>query len=106
MTAKPLDRCFLAIDQRGDYLTIEGVLLAANRHQVALEDAGVDHRIALDLEQEDRVVADEVDRQGQDLFDMLCGQDRRAGSDATENGDVTHTIVLGTGDQRPLHRRS
>ena len=32
-----------------------------------------------------------------DLFDMLCGQDRCAGGDATENGDVTRTVVLGTG---------
>jgi hypothetical protein len=43
---------------------------------------GVEHRIALDLEQEQGALADEFAGQREDVFDRLLGQDRPTGGDA------------------------
>ena len=60
------------------------VLLAADDDVVAVEDAGVDHRLAADAEQEAVARRGEDARDGHLLLDVLLGEDRRAGRDATE----------------------
>ena len=48
--AEPLQRGLLIFDQGHDYIAIRGVLRLADHHDITVVDAGLDHRIAADLE--------------------------------------------------------
>ena len=73
-----------------DYVARLGVLLAAHHDEVAVEDAGVDHRFAADPEHEEVARPGEVPWNGQKLLDRLLGQYPGAGSDMSDEGNVSH----------------
>ena len=68
--------------------------LLAHDHEVAVEDAGVDHGVAPDPHHEDRPVSGEVGGQGQKLLDVLLGQHVGAGGDVAHQGDVAGRPAL------------
>jgi len=78
----------LVVEHRGHDVAVDGVLLAAHDHPVAVADCGLDHRLADDLEQEQLAVAHERLRQREDLLDRLLGEDRAACGDAADHRHV------------------
>ena len=58
----------------------------ADDELVPFEDAGVFHAVPLDDEHEAVVIADEISREGVDVFDALFGKDRSSGTDLTDEG--------------------
>ena len=74
------------------------VRLGAGHHEVAVEDAGVDHRVAPDPQHEQVAVAGEVGRDRERLLDVLLGQHVGAGGDVAHERDVA--------DRPPLDRRA
>ena len=58
--------------------------LLAGDDEVAVEDAGVDHRVAADPQHEQLAVAGEVGRQRQHLLDVLLGEHVGAGGDVAD----------------------
>jgi hypothetical protein len=62
--------------------------LGAHDHEVAVEHARLDHRLAADGEHEQLAVADELLGEREDGLDALVGEDRRAGRDLTDERDV------------------
>src|SRR5690606_29372172 len=52
LAAEALQRCLLVVDERHDDVARIGGLRVADDDRVAIEDAGLDHRVALDLERE------------------------------------------------------
>jgi hypothetical protein len=68
--------------------------MRAATNVVTIEDAYVDHRVALDLEHEHRVVPNELDRQGIDLIDVLFRQNGGAGSDTPHLGHVPNRSTV------------
>ena len=48
--AQPFQRRFFLVDQGDDDVAVVGCVLAADDDDVALVDAGVDHRVALNFE--------------------------------------------------------
>src|SRR5699024_7018177 len=69
-----LDRGLTVEQGRDDLPVVSGVLLAHD-DPVVVADGGLDHRIADDLEQEHLTRADDLSRQGEDIVDLLLGQD-------------------------------
>jgi len=82
-TAQRLDGR-LAVDHRGDDLTVLGDGLASDDDKVAVADRGVDHRVADDGQEEEVTVADELTGEREDLLDLLVGGDRDTGGDASD----------------------
>ena len=66
-----------------------GLGLLADDDVVAVEDAGVDHRVAPNLEHEQLPVSGEVLRQGQELLDVLLGQHVGARGHLADQGDMS-----------------
>ena len=73
----------LAVDHRGDDVAVLGGRLLADDDVVAVADRGVDHRVADDLEQEQRALADQLLGQREDVLDAPprpgSGRRRRSG---------------------------
>ena len=90
-----LDRGLVAGDAGDDDLAVVGLGLLAGDHVVAVEDAGVDHRVAPDPEHEQVALAREVGRDGQDLLDVLLGEHVGAGSDVADERHVADRAALG-----------
>ena len=67
----------------------------AHDHEVAVEDAGVDHRLAADPQHEELAVAGEVFGHGHHLFDVLDGEHAGAGGDIADERDMAHRAALG-----------
>ena len=67
---------------------LSAVGLRAGDDEVAVEDAGVDHRLASDPEHEQIAVAGEVGGQRQDLLDVLLRQHVGAGGHVAHERDV------------------
>jgi len=83
-----LDRCFV-IDLRDDDFAEVGCLLLARENQVAVENACVNHGIALDAESEDIATAgEEVTVDGDCAFEVLHGENRRTGGNATDDRNL------------------
>ena len=61
----------------------DGVLLLADDERVAVEDAGLDHRVAADREQEVGTAPERL-RHGDPVLDVLLREQRRAGRDLAE----------------------
>src|SRR5437763_7295515 len=82
---EPLDRGLVgrlvAARERDDHVAVLGVLLAANDDVVAVEDAGVHHRVAAYPEDELVTTARERLRNAEVALDRLLGQHRAAGRD-------------------------
>ena len=60
----------------------------AGDDEVAVEDAGVDHRVAPDPQHEQVALAGEVGGEGEDLLDVLLGEHVGAGGDVADEGHV------------------
>ena len=56
-------------------------------------DAGVDHGVTLDLEQEHRPLTDELCRQRHHALNLLGSEDGCAGRDTSQQGDVADSTV-------------
>ena len=67
---------------------------AAGDDEIAVEDAGLDHRVAADPQHEQLAVAGEVGGEGQELLDVLLGEDVGAGGDVADQRDVAHRSAL------------
>ena len=65
--------------------------------EVAVEDAGVDHRVAPDPQHEQVAVAGEVGREREELLDVLLGQHVGAGGDVADERDVADGPALDGG---------
>ena len=76
---------------------VAGGGLVAGDHEVAVEDAGVDHRVAADPQHEQLAVAGEVGRHGQHLLDVLLGQHVGAGGDVADQRHVADRPALDGG---------
>jgi hypothetical protein len=87
-----LDRRLLTIDHRRHDVTFGGVGLATDDDQVAIEDAGVDHRVALDPKHEYRSSTHQRLGQTEDVLDVLGGQHRAAGGDPSYQWDLAHVF--------------
>ena len=70
------------------------VVCDARDDEVAVEDAGVDHRVAPDPQHEQLAVAGEVGGQRHDLFDVLLGEHVDAGGDVADERHVAHRAAL------------
>ena len=98
-----LDRRLLAGDAGDDGLAVLGRGLAAHDDVVAVEDAGLDHRVAAHAQHEEVAVAGEVFGDGQRLLDVLGREHAGAGGDVADEGDVAHGPALDR--RRPTRRR-
>ena len=78
----------LSVDHCGDDLAVLGDGLLTNDDPVAVGDRGVDHRVTGDAEEEERPLADELTGEREDVLNRLLGEDRTAGGDAPDDGDV------------------
>jgi hypothetical protein len=63
--------------------------LGADDDVVAVEDAGVDHRLAADAQHEQVAVSGEVLRDREQLLDVLGGEDARTRGDVAQQRNVT-----------------
>ena len=95
-----LDRRLLAGDAGHDDVAVLGRRLLADHHVVAVEDAGLDHRVAADPQHEELPVAGEVLRQRHRLLDVLGREHAGTGGDVTDERHV-HDRAAG-----PRPRRS
>ncbi len=64
------------------------VVCAAGDHEVAVEDADLDHRVAADPQHEQVAVAGEVFGEREQLLDVLLGQHVGAGRDVADERHV------------------
>ena len=82
-----------------DDVAIVGVLGLADQHGVAIEDAGVDHRIAADLEREMLARRQQFGGHVDHVGPRLDRLDRRTGGDASHDrhGDRPSALVFGSG---------
>lgn len=82
-----LDGRFVVHLGHDDFAAFGGFLLAGE-DKVAIEDAGVNHGVALDTEREHVGTAgEEVAVDGDGAFEVLDGENRRTGGNAAYNGD-------------------
>ena len=72
-----------------------GLGLATHHDVVAVEDAGVDHRVAADPQHEQVAGAGEVLRNREKLLDRLLGEHAGAGGDMSDERDVGHGADAG-----------
>src|SRR5712691_1703250 len=79
-----LVRRFVVSDERDHDLAVPSVLLLTDDDDVAVEDAGIDHRVALDAQQE--LLATSGERLGhtQVVLDVLLREQRPAGGDLAD----------------------
>jgi hypothetical protein len=61
-------------EEGGHHVAVVGGVLTADDHEVAVEDAGTDHRVPSDLQHHELALADQLARQGQQLLDHVVGQ--------------------------------
>ena len=88
--------CCLVVDLCDDDFALLGALLLARENQVAVEDARVDHGVALDAECEDVATAgEEVAVDGDRSLEVLDGEDRLAGGDAAHDGNFDGVVGYG-----------
>ena len=84
-----LVRGLVVPDERDDDVAVAGVVAALDDDRVAVEDPGVDHRVAVHGEQEVGAAAERL-RHGDDVLDVLLGEERPAGRDAAEQREARH----------------
>src|SRR5581483_10631528 len=77
--------------ERDDDLAVPRVLRALHDHEVAVEDARLDHRLALRAHDE---VALREARHRDVLLDVLLGEQRTAGGDLAEDRQACHVAEL------------
>ena len=65
-----------------------------HHHEVAIENARIDHRVAANAQHEQVAVAGEVGGHWQELFDVLLGQHIGACGNIAHEWDVAHGAAL------------
>ena len=91
------DRCLVVYLCHDDF-TAFGSLLLAGEDEVAVENACIDHGIALDAEREDIGAAgEEVAVDGDRTFEVLDCEDGGPGSDTADNGNLDRVARCGFG---------
>ena len=83
------------MDQGHDDIAGGGGVGALDDHEVAVEDAGVDHRVAGDLEHEVFARAQDAFRHRHPVAFLLDGLDGRAGGDLAEDRQIAAVIRRG-----------
>ena len=76
---------------------LSAVGLGPHDDEVAVEDAGVDHRLAPDPQHEQLAVAGEIGRERDDLLDVLLREHAGAGRDVADERDVADRATVGGG---------
>ena len=69
-----LHRGLLVVEAGHHQIAVVRRVLDPGHHAVAVEDAGVDHRVAADPQHEQVALAGELGREGERLLDVLVGQ--------------------------------
>ena len=90
----------LVVEHRRDDVAVVGARLLAHDDPVAVADRRVDHRVADDLEQEQRALADDLAGEREDVLDDLLGRDRHTGGDPAQHRHVGRLgpLVVDAGD--------
>ena len=83
-----LDGRFVSGDAGHDDVAVVRRRLLTADDEVAVQDAGVDHRLAAHAQHEQLAVAGEVHRQGNEFFDVFLGEDVDARGHVTDERDV------------------
>jgi len=78
----------LAVDHRGDDLAVLRGGLLTHDHPVTVADRGFDHRVADDLQHEQRALADQLAGEGEHVLHRLLGEHRTTGGDAADQWHV------------------
>ena len=102
LAGERFDRGLLAGDAGDDDVALLGGGLLADDDVVTVEDAGLDHRVAPHPQHEHRAFTGEVGREGEDLLDVLGGEDAGTGGDVTDERDVADGPALQVGARRRL----
>jgi len=94
--AEALERRLLLVDERDHDVARVGAFAATDQHQVAVEDAGFDHRVAAHFEGEMFAGGKQIGRDADRVAARLDRLDRRAGGDAAHDrhGDRAPAFVL------------
>ncbi len=77
---------FVFADERDDDVTLARVVLPMDDDDVAVEDSGVDHRLALHAKEEVGVPAERLG-DGDSILDLLLGEHRPACGDSSHEGE-------------------
>src|SRR5438067_4532896 len=86
LAAKSLEGRLFSIDERHDDVAVVRRIAFADKNGVAVEDAGLDHRVALDFKRE-MLARPQHFRWNRDVMGMILdGRDRNAGSDPPHDG--------------------
>ncbi len=91
LAKEAFDRGLLAVDEGGHDLSIGGIGLTADDHEVSVEYPGADHGLALHSQHEDRARADQCGGERHhlvDVFDREQGGTRRHPSEYRNLADA------------------
>ena len=96
LAAQALERRLLIVDECDDDVSGIGGIGLADDHRVAVEDTGVDHRIAAHLQREMLAARQQIDRHLDRVAVILDGGDRHAGGDPAHHrhGDRRGVVAL------------
>src|SRR5437660_6907072 len=85
----------VAVDQGHHDRAVGSLVLRPYQDQVAIQDAGVDHAVAANVEQEVPVLG-QVGRKEDVVLDVLLGEDRRAGGHVADDrhGDRVASLLV------------
>ena len=97
LAGERLDRGLVAGDAGHDDVAVVGRALGVAHDVVAVDDGGLDHRVAPHPQHEEVALAGEVGREGQGLLDVLLGQHVGAGGDVAHEGHVADRPALDGG---------
>ena len=89
-------QCRLVADQRADDIAVHCCLLPPDDHQIAFENAVLDHAVAFDLEGEGFFAASKLARHRHKSFDVFFRQYRHTGSDTANDGNLFRFGERGT----------
>ena len=91
------DRGLVAGDPRHDDVAVVGRLLLTGDDVVAIENAGLDHRVAADAQHEQITFAREIGGEGQEFFDIFLGQNIGTGGHVADEGYMVDSTARDNG---------
>src|SRR2546428_13986137 len=86
---EPLDRG-LIINERDYDLTVRRRRLASYNQEVSVVDAGVDHAVAANVQDETLIRAAQIHSEGEVVFDVLLRENRLSGGNVADHRDRDH----------------
>ena len=78
----------LVVQQSGDDISVDGGILFAHHHIVAIADSGIHHGIAVDFQHEQGAGAGQPFRQTHDVVHMLFGGNWHAGGNTANERHI------------------